>query len=593
MEKHMIVFKDNFFEGEERYDFYIEPMIKSCWAAELEMLQKIDSICRENEIRYFADWGTLLGAVRHNGFIPWDDDMDICMLRPDYMKFLSVIGNYSSDLTCYNIYNTDEWGQHATRVVNHSGFKIERDILKEYHGCPYAVGLDIFPVDYVPRDKMLEEEQKETIKLIKMAYNLKVKQKEISVLSEEYAEVLKGYRESLQMIQDICHITFSEENPSEQELLILLDEVNGLYGENDADYVTAMHRLVNGQDYYVKKESYADVIMHPFETIEIPIPIGYDEILTFKYGKYMEMRNVGGGHNYPFYKPLLEGLCRLNQHKNIEETKLFVEEVCRKYYIDFRNKSCEPKQKYEESELLSEKDHRNAAIAEVLGEVKRICTQHHLSLFALEETLDDLLSGKEIVAEMNNIKFGMFREEYMDFIRIVQRELNAWFDYKSIYSHDTYDGLDLFIHTDGYLCEDEEYKERFHGCESMVGIRIFPLDRIPADETKAELQRNLLKELRMTKRVLPAEPPYTTEMIEIVERWEEVIGINVNHYGRMSHEIGKLIDAVCGLYSAGASKEISALVSENCKTYPIEWFEDKEEIPLHKTTITVPAGCLK
>ena len=64
--------------------------MKRAWAAQLEVLEEIDKVCKKHNIRWFADCGTLLGAVRHRGYIPWDDDMDICMLRPDYIKFNQV-----------------------------------------------------------------------------------------------------------------------------------------------------------------------------------------------------------------------------------------------------------------------------------------------------------------------------------------------------------------------------------------------------------------------------------------------------------------------------------------------------------------------
>ena len=83
-------FLNSYFEDEVRDGFYIPSMVKRAWAAELKVFDEVDRICRKYGIAYFADWGTLLGAVRHQGFIPWDDDFDIVMLRKDYERFLQV-----------------------------------------------------------------------------------------------------------------------------------------------------------------------------------------------------------------------------------------------------------------------------------------------------------------------------------------------------------------------------------------------------------------------------------------------------------------------------------------------------------------------
>ena len=83
-------FQDQFFESEVREGFYITSMMKRSWAAQLEILKDVDEVCTKYGISYFADAGTLLGAVRHRGFIPWDDDLDICMMRKDYHRFISV-----------------------------------------------------------------------------------------------------------------------------------------------------------------------------------------------------------------------------------------------------------------------------------------------------------------------------------------------------------------------------------------------------------------------------------------------------------------------------------------------------------------------
>ena len=84
-------FPDSYFEDEVKAGFFVSAKMKSYWAMQLEVLNEIDRICRKHHIQYFAEWGTLLGTVRHRGYIPWDDDMDIAMKRMDYEKFRKVL----------------------------------------------------------------------------------------------------------------------------------------------------------------------------------------------------------------------------------------------------------------------------------------------------------------------------------------------------------------------------------------------------------------------------------------------------------------------------------------------------------------------
>ena len=81
---------DNYFEGEIREGFYVESMMKKNWACMIKVLAEIDRICRKHDIQYFADWGTLIGTVRHKVFVPWDEDIDITMKRPAITKVCLV-----------------------------------------------------------------------------------------------------------------------------------------------------------------------------------------------------------------------------------------------------------------------------------------------------------------------------------------------------------------------------------------------------------------------------------------------------------------------------------------------------------------------
>lgn len=87
----MLNFADGFFKPEIREDFQIDATMKTVWAAQLEVLNEIDKVCERHGLTWYMAFGSLLGTVRHQGFIPWDDDMDIWLKREDYMQLLQYL----------------------------------------------------------------------------------------------------------------------------------------------------------------------------------------------------------------------------------------------------------------------------------------------------------------------------------------------------------------------------------------------------------------------------------------------------------------------------------------------------------------------
>ena len=92
----------DFFYDEVRDGFYIPGIIKRAWGAQLHVLSVIDKICRKHGIQYFVYAGTLLGAVREKQYIPWDDDLDTCMLRSEFDKFKKVVETELPDGISFN-----------------------------------------------------------------------------------------------------------------------------------------------------------------------------------------------------------------------------------------------------------------------------------------------------------------------------------------------------------------------------------------------------------------------------------------------------------------------------------------------------------
>lgn len=289
----MLEFPDNYFNDEIRCNFHIESKMKHAWAAQLEVLEEIRRICEECSIPFFADWGTLLGAVRHKGFIPWDDDLDIGMLRDDYNRFLELApSKLSSFYELKSLYNDPLHDNVKCRVINGRYMNFDREHLKNFHNCPYVVGIDIFPIDYIPSDNNSMNNQLQEIELVLSA---------ASSLPEDKA-VTPEQIQLVENIQKTFNVTFNPDNRLFHELKKLVDILCSKYTSKESHEVCSMIDLAGGWDYHVPIQCYQNTIDMPFENITVPVPVGYDTILKIKYGEnYMTPVNAGGSHDYPFY----------------------------------------------------------------------------------------------------------------------------------------------------------------------------------------------------------------------------------------------------------------------------------------------------
>ena len=116
---------------------------------QLDMLVELDRVCRENNINYTIFGGTLLGAVRHKGYIPWDDDADVAMLREDYDKFKKITDQLNSEICYFQDHDTDpeyRWGYGKLRRTGTTYVRVGQEHLK----CKTGVFIDVFPMDDIP-----------------------------------------------------------------------------------------------------------------------------------------------------------------------------------------------------------------------------------------------------------------------------------------------------------------------------------------------------------------------------------------------------------------------------------------------------------
>lgn len=296
-------FEDSFFEAETKCGFEIPKLMKHTWAAELEVLKVVIDICNRHNLTYFADWGTLLGAVRHQGFIPWDDDIDICLKREDYMRLIPILQKQFPE----GIYPVGPYTPRflVTKVTTQTRAVAIRpawdinDYIRFFHGYPFAsVGIDIFPLDVVPRDKTAYEMQNKLIKMTQVIYSVWDKLKEEGGLKDSLARLEKRVGERFPW----------EASELEQKVYVrrMEDAMAALYGDADGDKLAEHTFAFNKPEYIMEKEWYSETVMLPFENIEIAAPCGYHEVLTAQFGDYMKPVRGAADHDYPFYKKDIE-----------------------------------------------------------------------------------------------------------------------------------------------------------------------------------------------------------------------------------------------------------------------------------------------
>ncbi|MCR5421116.1 MAG: LicD family protein [Lachnospiraceae bacterium] len=288
---------EEFYEDEVREGFYIPASIKQAWGAMLLIYNEIDRVCNELNIKYFADWGTLLGAIRHGGFIPWDDDFDLCMLRDDYERFIKEgLSRLPEGYAVFNLETKPRHDQFIANVVSKTRICFDEDHLEKYHGFPYIAGIDIFIIDYIDTDEKKYEMMKD-----KAMHILSVSQGiNDGTLTGSYLE------KRLEMLK----ASFGIEVPSElrgNELRRYLDMMAEKLFASFVDKRKQADRIVQMMPWGLKnikempKYYYSEMVYLPFENGEVPVPLVYEEALKVHYGDYMQLNKNAGGHNYPFF----------------------------------------------------------------------------------------------------------------------------------------------------------------------------------------------------------------------------------------------------------------------------------------------------
>jgi len=255
-------------------DFNIEDVQR----VQLEILLEFHRICKENEIPYQLFAGTLLGSIRHKGFIPWDDDIDVCMLRKDYESFLECCKRDLSDDFFLQYWRTDKKAvlQFAKVRKNNTVF-----VNKTYQdsGMHNGIWIDIFPLDNVKPDALLGKLQPRLFDLLYILSSSKLKNRALNAKNRFNKTMRLFFYYALKPIP-------------KRWLDMLCQKVLRMYENQETKYV---NHLTNGaskkrlKKYLREKETFYKMIDGEFEGHLFPIPKNYDEVLRRNFGDYMKL----------------------------------------------------------------------------------------------------------------------------------------------------------------------------------------------------------------------------------------------------------------------------------------------------------------
>ena len=296
----MINFPEGYFKKETKWDFSVGEVMKRVWAAQLEVLMHVAEICERHSLTYYIFWGSLIGAARHHGFIPWDDDLDIAMLQDDYKKLLEYAKDeLPPEYRVFNIYTDENWDQSFSRIINNG---VHTDISPEHlsknHNCPWLVGIDLFPLSFYPRDDDFAGQ-------IEMVHRLMNSVR--GNIDEFYSENPSGAMEILGEIEGFTGYHFDFTRSLKNQLFILEDSVANLATREESDYIIPYTLYYEyGKHKFLLEDM--EPIHWDFEGLDVTIPKGYDRILRTCFGDYMIPIRGTASHDYPYFRDQAEKL---------------------------------------------------------------------------------------------------------------------------------------------------------------------------------------------------------------------------------------------------------------------------------------------
>ncbi len=284
----------SFYESSVKDGFYVPSKMKRSWGSMLGVINTVSDICKKHDIKWWMDWGSLLGLIRHGGITPWDDDIDISMLREDYDKFLKVAPDeLPGGYFMYNLNSTLDFYEYNTYIVNGREITTDSLFMINNSGFPYPTGIDIMVIDYISPE--IDKEIKEIVKPV---------DKFADAIGYEMTYYdIPEHQDFIDTIERVSKYHFIKDEPLARQLRQFCESYIVGIDKKKAKEATAMSAHIMRDDFAAVNpiSYYKDLITMPFEFMDIPVPLHYDHMLKKIFGNYMKPYRAGGTHSYPKY----------------------------------------------------------------------------------------------------------------------------------------------------------------------------------------------------------------------------------------------------------------------------------------------------
>lgn len=300
-------YDDSFFEDEVRDGYLIPSMMKRLWAMNLKVCDTLGEICDKQGSECYAMWGTLVGAIRNGGYIPWDDDIDLGMIRSDYRRIEESYksGEFPGEYWIRD-YEFTESENIVKNIMSTKSLVEKYESWGDNYGFPFAGIIDIFVQDFIPIEG---EEADRYWKLIERMGEIRAREK-----SRDKKRFDIEFERDLKALSKDISIDFDKSSKTSLfvQLMKAMDKFCARYDEKDSNWIgIPSYYIASNHSMYMSKHLYAHYIDVNFESGTMRVPAGYDGILRRTYGDYMIPYLQFGAHGYPVYESMNEDARRV------------------------------------------------------------------------------------------------------------------------------------------------------------------------------------------------------------------------------------------------------------------------------------------